>query len=173
MISRLLRAGVLAVLCVAALPEIASAQRAYDGNWSVLIVTQQGNCDRAYRYGVSIRSGSVNYDGGVVNFTGRVAANGAVRCASPPAAPLPTVRDGSTVTRARDAGPASPAAAAVPAIGPPNGADSALSKFGNITAGNRPIAGIRPCLFSQTQLRRPRTSGHATMVRILTRNRKR
>jgi hypothetical protein len=78
MISRLLRAGVLAVLCVAALPEIASAQRAYDGNWSVLIVTQQGNCDRAYRYGVSIRSGSVNYDGGVVNFTGRVAANGAV-----------------------------------------------------------------------------------------------
>jgi hypothetical protein len=79
MISRLLRAGVLAVLCVAALPEIASAQRAYDGNWSVLIVTQQGNCDRAYRYGVSIRSGSVNYDGGVVNFTGRVAANGTVR----------------------------------------------------------------------------------------------
>jgi hypothetical protein len=78
MISRLLRAGVLAVLCVAALPEIASAQRAYDGNWSVLIVTQQGNCDRAYRYGVAIRSGSVVYDGGVVNFTGRVAANGAV-----------------------------------------------------------------------------------------------
>ena len=79
MISRLLRAGVLAVLCVAALPEIASAQRAYDGNWSVLIVTQQGNCDRAYRYGVSIRGGGVYYDGGVVNFTGRVAANGTVR----------------------------------------------------------------------------------------------
>ena len=57
---------------------MASAQRAYDGNWSVLIVTQNGNCDRAYRYGVSIRSGSVYYDGGVVNFTGRVAANGAV-----------------------------------------------------------------------------------------------
>jgi len=78
MISRLLRTGVLAVLCIAALPQIASAQRAYDGNWSVLIVTQQGNCDRAYRYGVSIRGGNVNYDGGVVNFTGRVAANGAV-----------------------------------------------------------------------------------------------
>jgi hypothetical protein len=78
MISRLLRAGVLAVLCVAALPEIASAQRAYDGNWSVLIVTQQGACDRAYRYGISIRSGRVYYDGGVVNFSGRVAGNGAV-----------------------------------------------------------------------------------------------
>ena len=78
MISRLFRAGVLASLCVAFLPDMASAQRAYDGNWSVLIVTESGNCDRAYRYGVSIRSGGVYYDGGVVNFTGRVQANGAV-----------------------------------------------------------------------------------------------
>jgi hypothetical protein len=82
MINRFFRAGVagvLALLCVTALPDVASAQRVYDGNWSVLIVTQNGNCDRAYRYGVSIRSGLVYYDGGVVNFTGRVAANGAVR----------------------------------------------------------------------------------------------
>jgi hypothetical protein len=78
MISRFLGAGVLALLCVSALPDMASAQRAYDGTWSVLIVTQSGTCDRAYRYGVSIRNGGVFYDGGVVNFTGRVAANGAV-----------------------------------------------------------------------------------------------
>lgn len=78
MISRFLGAGILAFLCVASFPDRASAQRAYDGNWSVLIVTQNGNCDRAYRYGVSIRNGGVYYDGGVVNFTGRVAANGAV-----------------------------------------------------------------------------------------------
>jgi hypothetical protein len=78
MISRFFGAGVLAFLCVAALPDIAFAQRAFDGNWSVLIVTQNGNCDRAYRYGVSIRSGGVYYDGGIVNFTGRVAANGNV-----------------------------------------------------------------------------------------------
>jgi hypothetical protein len=78
MISRLFCAGVLAFLCVAALPEKASAQRAYDGNWSVLIVTQNGDCDRAYRYGISIRGGTVFYDGGVVNFTGRVQANGNV-----------------------------------------------------------------------------------------------
>jgi hypothetical protein len=78
MISRFLGAGVLALLCVSALPDTASAQRAYDGNWSVLIVTQNGTCDRAYRYGVSIRSGGVYYDGGVVNFTGRVQANGNV-----------------------------------------------------------------------------------------------
>ena len=79
MISRFFRAGVLAFLCLAALPTTASAQRAFDGNWSVLIVTQTGNCDRAFRYGVSIRSGYVLYDGGVVNFTGRVAANGNVK----------------------------------------------------------------------------------------------
>src|SRR5262247_2416599 len=79
MISRFLGAGVVALLCVAAMPDTASAQRAYDGQWSVLIVTQRGNCDRAYRYGVSIRNGGVYYDGGMVNFTGRVAANGAVR----------------------------------------------------------------------------------------------
>ena len=78
MLSRILGAGVLAFLCVAAVPDKASAQRAFDGQWSVLIVTQSGTCDRAYRYGVSIRNGGVYYDGGVVNFTGRVAANGAV-----------------------------------------------------------------------------------------------
>jgi len=43
MISQLFRAGVLAFLCVAALPDMASAQRVYDGNWSVLIVTQNGS----------------------------------------------------------------------------------------------------------------------------------
>ena len=79
MISRFFRAGVLALLCVAAFPNMASAQRAYDGNWSVLIVTQNGNCDRAYRYGVSIRGGQVHYDGGLVSFTGQVAANGTVK----------------------------------------------------------------------------------------------
>jgi hypothetical protein len=78
MIRRFLCAGVLAFLSVAALPNMASAQRVYDGNWSVLIVTESGTCDRAYRYGISIRNGGVFYDGGAVNFTGRVAANGNV-----------------------------------------------------------------------------------------------
>ena len=76
--SRLFRVGILALLCVSALPDMASAQRAFDGQWSVLIVTQRGSCDRAYRYGISIRNGGVHHDGGMVNFTGRVAANGSV-----------------------------------------------------------------------------------------------
>jgi hypothetical protein len=56
----------------------AVAQRMFDGNWSVVIVTERGTCDRAYRYGISIRSGYVYYGGGGVNFTGHVAANGTV-----------------------------------------------------------------------------------------------
>jgi hypothetical protein len=79
MISHLLRVASVAVVCLGTLPDAASAQRGFDGQWSVLIVTEQGVCDRAYRYGVTIRGGNVFYDGGVVNFSGRVASNGAVR----------------------------------------------------------------------------------------------
>jgi hypothetical protein len=57
-----------------------SATRSFDGKWSVLIVTDQGTCDRAYRYGVSIVNGKLIYTGdAAVNVDGRVANNGAVR----------------------------------------------------------------------------------------------
>src|SRR5262245_50205244 len=42
----------------------ATAATSYDGTWSVLIITNSGPCDRAYRYAVSIRNGVVNYTGG-------------------------------------------------------------------------------------------------------------
>jgi hypothetical protein len=79
MISQLVRAGLLAAVCVASLSDPAPARTPYDGSWTVLIVTQRGTCDRAYRYGVQIVNGNVTYDGGIVTLTGRVAANGAVR----------------------------------------------------------------------------------------------
>jgi len=78
-ISHFVRAGAFAVICAAAAPDMATARTVYDGSWSVLIVTERGGCDRAYRYGVQIRNGLVVYDGGMVNFSGRVAPNGAVR----------------------------------------------------------------------------------------------
>ena len=60
-------------------PEPAAARTPYDGNWSVLIVTNSGPCDRAYRYGLSIRDGSVFYEGSAaVNVAGRVGRNGMV-----------------------------------------------------------------------------------------------
>ena len=84
MISQRVRASVLAFACAASVASLATAATArtpYDGEWSVTIVTQQGSCDRSYRYGVQIVNGNIVYSGGSVSFTGRVAPNGAVRVA--------------------------------------------------------------------------------------------
>jgi len=80
MISHLVRAGILAGICATSALSPADARTVYDGQWSVLIVTERGTCDRAYRYGVQIVNGNVVYDGGgPINLSGRVAQNGAVR----------------------------------------------------------------------------------------------
>lgn len=73
----------LAILAGSTIPAgsapISAAKPSFDGHWSVLIVTEQGTCDRAYRYPVRISSGSVGYAGEAsFNVTGRVGANGAV-----------------------------------------------------------------------------------------------
>lgn len=58
----------------------AAAATAFDGGWSVVIMTQRGACDRAYRYGVRISNGYVSNDGSApVNLQGRVAPNGNIR----------------------------------------------------------------------------------------------
>ena len=51
----------------------------FDGAWSVLIVTEKGTCDRAYRYPIKIANGTVDY-AGTASFTvtGKVGASGAV-----------------------------------------------------------------------------------------------
>jgi hypothetical protein len=57
----------------------AKSTAVFDGKWSVLIVTEAGTCDRAYRYPLIIENGNVLY-GGKNNFTvsGEVQANGTV-----------------------------------------------------------------------------------------------
>src|SRR5436190_20868251 len=56
-----------------------ASKQSFDGTWSVLIVTEKGTCDRAYRYPVRISNGSVGYAGEAsFNVSGRVGANGAV-----------------------------------------------------------------------------------------------
>jgi hypothetical protein len=56
---------------------IAPSQATFDGQWSVLIVTEKGRCDRAYRYPVKIQNGAVDY-AGTASFTvsGKVDTNG-------------------------------------------------------------------------------------------------
>jgi len=67
------------IFAAALAPAPAAARTVYDGHWSVLIVTDSGPCDRAYRYGLSIRDGSVIYQGSAsVNVAGRVSRNGTV-----------------------------------------------------------------------------------------------
>ena len=69
--------GILAATVPASAP--ASARSNFDGQWSVLIVTQKGTCDRAYRYPVKIDNGAVGYAGDA-SFTvsGKVGENGSV-----------------------------------------------------------------------------------------------
>jgi hypothetical protein len=59
----------------------ASARNAsFDGNWSVLVITETGTCDAAYRYGVSVDNGAVHYRGeSGIDIAGSVDDKGHVR----------------------------------------------------------------------------------------------
>jgi hypothetical protein len=71
----------MAIVLVGA-PEPVRAQSSFDGSWSILIITDQGECDRAYRYGIRIVRGQIVYDGEAgVSFTGQVERNGRVTAA--------------------------------------------------------------------------------------------
>jgi len=60
-------------------PASTNAQSAFNGRWSVLIITEVGDCDRAYRYGVRIERGQIFYMSEIgVTFTGRVDRNGRI-----------------------------------------------------------------------------------------------
>src|ERR1041385_5815468 len=73
----------IALLTASAFPAspapIASGKQNFDGTWSVLIVTEKGTCDRAYRYPVRISNGAVGYAGEAsFNVSGSVGPNGSV-----------------------------------------------------------------------------------------------
>ncbi len=57
----------------------AIARMSFDGRWSVLIVTDAGTCDRAYRYALNIVNGRITYDDPSFNISGHVDARGHVR----------------------------------------------------------------------------------------------
>lgn len=56
----------------------ALARTPFDGKWSVLIVTDAGTCDRAYRYALNISDGRVSYDDPTFNVSGHVDSRGQV-----------------------------------------------------------------------------------------------
>lgn len=68
---------VLALTMAAGAPAQAAP---HDGRWSVLVITEKGNCDQAYRYEVAVGDGKVSYAGREqVQFSGTVATSGAVK----------------------------------------------------------------------------------------------
>jgi hypothetical protein len=45
----------------------------FDGSWSVVIITDNGTCDRAYRYPVRVVNGEIRYEGEAgIAISGRV-----------------------------------------------------------------------------------------------------
>jgi hypothetical protein len=78
------RSVLLAMLATLALGSLlwdtppAKARSSFDGNWSVLIVTDSGSCDRAYRYALQISNGRITYPDQTINITGRVDGHGHV-----------------------------------------------------------------------------------------------
>jgi len=77
---KLLKLAVLAGVVVLVSPGPGSAVANYDGDWSVVVITEQGDCDRAYRYPLTVTNGSIQYlNGAGVSITGRVDAHGRLR----------------------------------------------------------------------------------------------
>lgn len=80
LIGRTVTAASAAAVIGLATPAVAATK--YDGLWSVVIITEKGECERAYRYPVRISNGilvNANNDGLVIS--GKVVSSGAVTVA--------------------------------------------------------------------------------------------
>jgi hypothetical protein len=79
-LKKITAAGALALsLASLAVPSTAISSPNFDGLWSVVIVTERGTCDRAYRYPIRISRGQLLNEGSSpVTINGRVAAAGTV-----------------------------------------------------------------------------------------------
>jgi hypothetical protein len=71
--------GALAIPVLFLAPEAQAQTRKFDGTWSVEVVTERGDCDRAYRYSVIVQNGRARYGGPEqFNVNGQVRPNGSV-----------------------------------------------------------------------------------------------
>ncbi len=71
-------AAALSGLAIVGTPHAAFAA-GYDGNWTVLVITERGTCDRNYSYDVSVSQGKIHYPSySSVSLYGTVSPQGAV-----------------------------------------------------------------------------------------------
>jgi hypothetical protein len=81
--NRFARGTIYALVAASAALTATTASKAasprYDGTWSVLIVTEKGDCDRGYRYPIRISNGTL-INGGSNPFTisGKVQPSGSI-----------------------------------------------------------------------------------------------
>ena len=69
--------GVVAVAAVLGFAGPANARTDFDGEWSVVIVTKHGDCERAYRAPITISNGNfINVGVNMVDVSGRVSPDG-------------------------------------------------------------------------------------------------
>lgn len=69
--------AMLALLVLAGTAERPAFAASFDGNWSVVVITENGTCDRAYRYPVRVVNGTLKYEGEAgIAITGRVDGSG-------------------------------------------------------------------------------------------------
>jgi hypothetical protein len=58
-------------------PQRPARAASFDGTWSVVVITESGTCDRAYRYPVRVVKGQIKYEGEAgINIQGRVDGSG-------------------------------------------------------------------------------------------------
>ena len=75
------RGGLFAVVAATTMIAVpgSHAAPAYDGLWSVSIVTEKGDCDRGYRYPIRITNGVLQNAGSVnITIAGKVQPTGAI-----------------------------------------------------------------------------------------------
>lgn len=78
---RFCRSGLLVLplltLAMITAPRIPAQAGSFDGNWSVVVITENGTCDRAYRYPVRVVNGELRYEGEAgISIRGRVDGSG-------------------------------------------------------------------------------------------------
>ncbi len=77
--AKLLKSVVCASALLASIGTASSAAK-YDGSWSVVVITERGDCDRAYRYPVRVVNGAIQYlNEAGISITGRVDGSGRLR----------------------------------------------------------------------------------------------
>jgi hypothetical protein len=74
----MIRSFLFGVLIAAISATAARANQAYDGSWSLTVITQRGDCDASYEIQLDVRNGVISHPN-IVRLSGKVKANGAVR----------------------------------------------------------------------------------------------